>query len=116
MGILPHSPVQQLRNARAPDRLSTDDGTTGRGGDRLNESAIQAALAAVDYVRDELAAGLSQLPDSTQLQWRSAAQRTFQSRVDDLECDVHDAMAVLAAVRDELGAQSAALAAASTGR
>jgi hypothetical protein len=116
MGILPHSPVQQLRNARAPDRLSTDDGTTGRGGDRLNESAIQAALAAVDYVRDELAAGLSQLPDSTQLQWRSAAQRNFQSRVDDLECDVRDAMAVLAAVRDELGAQSAALAAASTGR
>jgi uncharacterized protein YukE len=66
-----------------------------RGGDRLDESALQAARAAVDYVRFELASVAAQMPDAADLEWRSAAQRRFQSRLDDLTDTVGQAMSAL---------------------
>lgn len=66
-----------------------------RGGDRLDESALQAARAAVDYVRFELASVVAQMPDAADLEWRSAAQRRFQSRLADLTDTVGQAMSAL---------------------
>lgn len=70
----------------------------------MDDSALRTAQATVEYVRSELGAALSQIPDSTQLEWRSRAQRNFQSRLDELEHAVRDAMAVLDLTREQLAA------------
>lgn len=70
----------------------------------MDDPAVRTAQAAVEYVRSELGAALSQIPDSTQLEWRSRAQRNFQSRLDELEHAVRGAMAVLDLTREQLAA------------
>ncbi|MGN6203878.1 hypothetical protein [Humibacter sp.] len=66
-----------------------------RGGDRLDEPALRAAQAAVDYVRSELVALAAQIPDAGALHWRSAAQRRFQTGIDELTGSIGDAIAAL---------------------
>ncbi|GAB3795297.1 hypothetical protein GCM10028798_03810 [Humibacter antri] len=58
----------------------------------------------MDYVRSELAALTAQVPDAGALHWRSPAQRTFQSGIDELTGSIGDAIAALDHAADELAA------------
>ncbi|QDZ15421.1 hypothetical protein [Humibacter ginsenosidimutans] len=60
-------------------------------------------------MRDEVMAALSQLPDSAELEWRSPAQRSFQSRLEEISAHVRDALAVLDAASDELIAYASSI-------
>jgi len=66
---------------------------------------LQAARAAVRYVRSELAAATAQVPDASQLGWRSAAEGMFESRLDELSGLLREAITALQLADDDLSEQ-----------
>jgi chromosome condensin MukBEF complex kleisin-like MukF subunit len=56
-------------------------------------------------VRSELAAATAQVPDASQLGWRSSAEGLFETRLDELSGLLKDAIAALDLADDDLSAQ-----------
>ncbi len=56
-------------------------------------------------MRSELTAATAQIPDASQLGWRSSAERLFETRLDELSGLLKDAIAALDLADQDLSAQ-----------
>ncbi|MGN6128633.1 MAG: hypothetical protein ACTHON_18915 [Humibacter sp.] len=56
-------------------------------------------------MRSELAAATAQVPDASQLGWRSAAEGQFESRLDELSVLLREAITALQLADDDLSEQ-----------